>query len=103
MSGVLQSEKLKCDCGSEQFSPLVTLLHSPSGGTNPQPAGYQCQQCKGATDIGYLAKRLQAKHAKAKVAELEAQIAAAEAPKPAVKDNVVVGAQHAIEVAGGKK
>ena len=45
---------------------------------------------KGATDIGYLARRLQAKYAKAKVAELEAQIAAAEAPKVAVAADVVV-------------
>lgn len=90
MSGMIQSEKLKCDCGSEQFLHVVTLLHSPTGGTTPQPFGYQCQQCHALVDIGHLVGRLKVKHAKAQIAELEAQIGSAPAPK-------------VTEVAGAKK
>jgi hypothetical protein len=75
MSGmILQSEKLKCECGAEQFLSVVTLLYSPSGGTTPQPSGYKCVQCAALVDIGAMVKRLKHAHLRAQMQEIATEL-----------------------------
>lgn len=71
---VIQHEELACDCGSTQFLAVTTLRHSLNGGTTSTPAGYQCQQCHAVVDIGYLVKRVKAKHLRQQMAQMAEEL-----------------------------
>lgn len=85
-------QRLRCDCGSDLFLPVLHLRWRPGGGLTPEPTGmHQCQMCTAVVSHEVLICRAQAKAAKAKAAELQAEAdeaaeaAATRAGRPAAK------------------
>ena len=85
MSDVVLITKLKCECGSELFAPLVTLNWKTGGGTTSTPSGYKCAQCDMNVDSGYLTRRAELvekkRAAQSALEEVEALTAVVDTPK----------------------
>lgn len=74
-------QNLRCECGSEQFLPVINLRYKEGAGTTNQPAGFECAQCRTKADTAYLLGRLTLKRKMIEMKALEEEIAAAGPPR----------------------
>jgi hypothetical protein len=68
------SRRLKCGCGSSEFTKRHHVLSRHGGGTSEEPAGTYCAGCGERVDIRHLLDRLELEHKRAELKTLQEQI-----------------------------
>ena len=71
---------LKCECGGDLFVALTKLKHKSGGGTVHEPGGHWCVACHAVVDNRYMARLVEIDAKRRQIKELQAEVAAAEAP-----------------------
>lgn len=66
--------KLRCECGSQQFTGVFALIWREGGGVTTEPSGYECVQCRAFMDSATLVKHALLDAKKRELAELQAQM-----------------------------
>lgn len=78
--------KLRCDCGTEQFTRVFFLRSKPGSGQVEEPSGWQCTGCRALIDTGYLQRLAQISQRREELRAAEEELKSLEAaPQPAKK------------------
>ena len=65
--------KLACECGSFQFSPMFELYWKEGQGTTAKPTGYVCAKCSKVTNMANLTNKAKDQDLQKKIDELRSQ------------------------------
>ena len=67
-------QKLACECGSQNFTPISSLSYHPSQGTTSKQDGWQCTGCGKRAPMAALVDRAKKLTLEKKLREIEAQL-----------------------------